>query len=96
MVGDEIKIHKDPIFLTDAAQCISESATSAAANVSDVRLTGQNLGNLISSKCHSLNLDMKKCQGMDGAANMSSEVKGAAAVVRQEAPIALYFHCMMP
>jgi hypothetical protein len=32
---------------------------------------------------------------MDGAANMSSEVKGAAAVVCQEASMALYFHFMM-
>jgi hypothetical protein len=62
-----------------------------------VRLTGENLGNVIITKCHSLNLDLQKCvgQGMDGAANMRSEVRGAAATVRQEAPMALYFHCMM-
>lgn len=32
---------------------------------------------------------------MDGAANMSSEIRGTAAIVRQEAPMALYFHCML-
>jgi hypothetical protein len=32
---------------------------------------------------------------MNGTANMSSEIKGAAAVIRREPPRALYFQCLM-
>ena len=32
---------------------------------------------------------------MDGASNMSSDTKGADAVRRQDAPMTLYFHCIM-
>lgn len=94
-VNGEVRLNEDPICLIDAVTSIAESSGNTVVN--DVRLTGHNLGNIIISKCRTLNLNMTKCvgQGMDGAANMSSEVKGAAAVVRREAPMALYFHCMM-
>ena len=90
VVCGEMQINEDPICLVDAVTLISESTE-------DVRLTGENIGKVILAKCRSLKLDLAKCvgQGMDEAANMCSEVKGAAAVVIHEAPMASYFHCVL-
>jgi hypothetical protein len=63
----------------------------------DIRLTGVNIAGVVKNKCVSLGLQLPLCvgQGMDGAANMSSAIKGAAAELRKSAPLALYFHCML-
>ena len=97
-VNGEFRVHEDPICLVDAVPSIAESDLLASnATRNDVRLTGQNLGTIIRNKCHNLNLDLSKCvgQGMDGVSNMSSETKGASALIRQDADKAHYFHCMM-
>ena len=103
-VNGEFRVHEDPICLVDAAKSIAASqlATSsdssqARNDVSLVRLTGLNLGTIIRNTCQNLNLDLSRCigQGMDGASNMSSDTTGAAAVIGQDAHMALYFHCMM-
>ena len=46
----------------------------------DVRLTDANLAAVIKAKCESIVLKLSLCigQGMNGAASMSSSVKGAA------------------
>ena len=92
----EVTIMEDPICLVDAIEevCLRADVDPLAA---DVRLTGVNLAAVIKAKCESLGLNLSLCigQGMDGAANMSSSVKGAAAELRKSAPMALYFHCMM-
>ena len=58
-------------------------------------VTGECISGIIQTAVADLGLDLQKCvgQGYDGAGNMSGEVKGAAARIRKEYPMASYFHC---
>ena len=57
--------------------------------------SGEELARLIESSCTGVGLDLNLCRarGYDGALNMSGECKGAACILRQDYPKALYFHC---
>ena len=94
--SDKVTIMEDSICLVDDIEevCLHADVDPLAA---DVRLTGVNLAAVIKTKCESLGLKLYLCigQGMDGAASMSSSVKGAAAELRKSASMALYFHCTM-
>jgi len=65
--------------------------------IENVRLTGKAIGKSLVDQMKKHNLQLPKCFGcgFDGAAAMSSERVGAAAVVKGEAPLADYFHCTM-
>ena len=59
------------------------------------RITGKHIADAILSCLKDLDLDIDFLRGQsyDGAANMSGAVSGAQALVRKEAPRALYVHC---
>ena len=63
----------------------------------ELRSTGVNVGQVLLKKINELGLDKNALvgQGYDGAAYMSSEAVGAAAEVRKEAPLAVYFHRLL-
>ena len=89
--------NEDPICLIDVVKTIAESQLLANIDTgNDVRLTRQNLCNIIRNKCHHLNLDFSKCigHGMAGASNVKSETKGAAPLICKDDPMARHFHCM--
>ena len=89
----KVTIMEDPICLVDAIEEVRLHA-DVDPLAADVRLTGVILAAVIKAKCESLGLklSMRIGQGMNGAASMSSSVKGAAAEIRKSAPMTLYFH----
>ena len=58
-------------------------------------MTGQRLGKTIIAAVENAGLDTSACMGQeyDGASIMSSDVKGAATVLLEKNPLALYIHC---
>jgi len=62
-----------------------------------VRMIGASIGKSLITAMQQAGLELKNCVGcgFDGAAAMSSERIGAAAVVKSKAPLADYFHCTM-
>ena len=54
------------------------------------------LGTKIISTLQGYGLDLKNLRGQvnDGAANMSGASRGAAALIREQCPLALYLHCV--
>jgi len=83
------------VCIFDALKALC-SETGIQAAEQKVKLNGQNIA-MLKAKCSDLGLDVSKCvgQGMDGAASLSSESVGAAALFQKEAPLATYYHCMM-
>lgn len=63
--------------------------------VMEPKLSGRVIGKAISDVVEKMGLDIDNCvgQGYDGASTMSSETKGAAAVILEKNPRALYTHC---
>ena len=61
----------------------------------DTGITGQCLADKITSCLQSYGLDLTKLRGQayDGAGNVAGTVKGAAAVITSQYPLALYMHC---
>ena len=59
------------------------------------RVTGEAIAKQIFSDLQDLNIDIKKirCQGYDGAKNMSSERVGVQAYIKRVSPLAVYTHC---
>lgn len=59
------------------------------------KLTGRVIGKAISEIVEKMGFDINNCvgQGYDGAAAMSSETRGAAVVILEKNPTALYTHC---
>jgi len=59
------------------------------------RITGHHIATAIKQVLLSLGIAIEGCrgQGYDGAANMSSETVGVQALIRQDAPKAVYTHC---
>ena len=57
--------------------------------------SGQAIADLIKSKIASLDLSLDNCrgQGCDGARKMSGKYNGAAVLIRNDFPKALYVHC---
>ena len=63
--------------------------------VMEPKLTGRLLGKCIQDSLENVGLSVSQCvgQGYDGAATMSSELKGAATVISEQNPMAVYVHC---
>ena len=63
--------------------------------VSLQRITGLHIANKIKEVLGHLGVDISNCrgQGYDGASNMSSNRVGVQALIRQDAPKAVYTHC---
>ncbi|XP_011408152.1 PREDICTED: 52 kDa repressor of the inhibitor of the protein kinase-like, partial [Amphimedon queenslandica] len=61
----------------------------------DTGITGRALADKITAtlKDFHLNLSFLRGQGYDGAGNMAGSVKGTAALITEEYPLALYLHC---
>ena len=61
----------------------------------DSGITGSALSQKIISFLVSLGLDLSKLRGQayDGAGNMSGSLKGTAALISKDHPLALYLHC---
>ena len=59
------------------------------------RITGHHIATAIKQVLLSLGIAIEGCrgQGYDGSANMSSETVGVQALIRQDAPKAVYTHC---
>ena len=57
--------------------------------------SGSQLATLIETKCSNLGFDMTLClgQGYDGAGNMAGKCVGAAKLLRDKYPKAVYLHC---
>ena len=57
--------------------------------------TGEAVSNLITNALRKYGLDLRYLcgQGYDGAGNMAGKYQGAAAIIQQVYPMALYFHC---
>ena len=58
-----------------------------------VKTTGKNLQRLIMKHLAFLGLDLTFLRGHDGAGNISGPMKGLAARIRAQFPLAVYFHC---
>ena len=58
-------------------------------------VTGRALADLILAKVEKWGLGLEKLrgQGYDGAGNMAGHINGCAALIRNEQPAAMYFHC---
>lgn len=58
-------------------------------------LLGAPIADAILSKIAQVGLDMKLCVGQayDGAANMSGATRGAATIITNDYPMAVYTHC---
>ena len=89
-VNGNYSIKEDPICLLDLFQ---ELKTEKAS--SELRLSRKNMARTIMAKLSEMNLDMSElvAQSYDGAAAMSSQRVGVLAIIKESAPIALYFHC---
>ena len=62
----------------------------------DEGITGAALATKIMSTLQGYGLNLKNLRGhaYDGAANMSGATRGAAALIREQCPLALYLHCV--
>jgi len=92
------RIHESPVLVLDVFQEIEDMLAEKFGSTDvELRSTGVNVGQVLLKKINELGLDKNTLvgQGYDGAAYMSSEAVGAAAEVRNEAPLAMYFHCAM-
>ena len=92
------RIHESPILLLDVLKEIERMLTEKFGSTDvELRSTGVNVGQVLLKKINELGLDKNALvgQGYDGAAYMSSEAVGAAAEVRKEAPLAVYFHRLL-
>jgi len=99
-------VYESPIMLIDLLHEITvilqlQSQGQSAVNDFDFdeecRMSGANTSQVLVNKVRSLelNLNVMVGQGYDGASDMSSQLIGAAAEVRLQAPHAQYFHCAM-
>ena len=59
------------------------------------RITGRHIAAAIKEVLKAVGIPLEECrgQGYDGASNMSSEAVGVQALIRQDAPKAVYTHC---
>ena len=62
----------------------------------DEGITDAALGTKIMSTLQGYGLGLKNLRGQayDGAANQSGATRGAAALIREQCPLALYLHCV--
>ena len=57
--------------------------------------TGAAVAELLKSEIKELGLELSDCRGLgyDGAGNMAGKYNGAAALIKNDYPLALYVHC---
>lgn len=60
-----------------------------------VSCIGENIASNIKAVLQDVGLGLERCRGQayDGASNMSGEYRGTAAIIRRDAPKAVYQHC---
>ena len=61
----------------------------------DTGITGQCLADKLMGSLRAYGLDLTKLRGQayDGAGNVAGTVKGTAAIITRQFPLALYLHC---
>ena len=61
----------------------------------DTGISGRSLADKITSTLQSYGLDLTNLRGQayDGAGNMAGSVRGTAALIKAQYPLALYLHC---
>lgn len=79
MHPDTLQIHEDLIQFVECDTGVAEHAL-ADEMIATISALGLNLQNL-------------RCQGYDGAGNMSGKTNGAAAIISSSYHLALYLHC---
>ena len=88
-------VREDPVRVVDLLHEIKKGQEQTEG---EVRMTGENIGEVIHKKVQELNLNgtsrMVGC-GFDGAAAMASQSVGAAAVLKRANPFCDYYHCAM-
>ena len=69
--------------------------SSHKIQITNISLSGLNIGGVIVKALESLNLDLVKCVAccMYGASSMSSLKIGVASVMKNAAPLSEYYHC---
>ena len=96
-VTDDGNIREDFVGFCDVHDETFDVSFSdvAEGQILEPKVTGRLLGQTITTAIEKLGLDVASCvgQGFDGAAMMSSCLKGAATVLLERNPMALYIHC---
>ena len=71
--------------------------SSHKIQITNISLSGLNIGGVIVKALESLNLDLVKCVAccMDGASSMSSLKIGVASVMKNAASLSEYYHCVL-
>ena len=71
--------------------------SSHKIQITNISLSGLNIGGVIVKALESLNLDLVKYVAccMDGASSMSSLKIGVASVMKNAAPLSEYYHCVL-
>ena len=61
----------------------------------DTGISGQNLAEKTMTYLEALGLDLSNLrgQGYDGVSNMAGAIKGTAAIITKQYPLAIYWHC---
>ena len=99
----EGRVREDFVAFVDALEAAHgenlekqlQGAVDFRSALTEPKLSGHVVGNLILKTCEEVGLSMDRCvgQGYDGAAGMSSQTIGASAVVQEKHPLAAYTHC---
>lgn len=106
--NDEWVVNEDPIAVVDLLACCASDTNTDASDgqkddeeydpaAEDVKLSGKAIGTVLSEQVKKLQLSdavMVGC-GFDGAPSMASQTVGAAGVLKENHPLADYFHCCM-
>ena len=98
-VIDELRTRKANENVQNTASSADEATdrTSTDTAVSEIQLSGHNIGSVIKSRLTALNCEWANLVGQeyDGASSMRSERVGVASHIKEVAPLADYFHCAM-
>ena len=89
-------VKEEPVALLDLISTLKADLLEENRN-EELQLTGAAIAQAIKTILHRFNLNFQTLvgQGYDGAASMSSEQVGVAANIKNDAPLADYFHCAM-
>ena len=92
---DEYYLVEEPIKMLDLIKDIKHN--SDTVEDAEVKLSGKAIGNSLVNACKliGLNLFYLVGQGYDGARAMASERVGVAAILKESAQLADYYHCVM-
>lgn len=97
-VDNQYVVREDPFSMTDVFEQIEQQTRTASSSEvnQEVRISGANIARLILHEICKANLDVTACvgQGYDKASTMAGEYAGAAAITKNTADLADYFHCV--